>query len=195
MPPTPSTPVSHDSPWHDYARRLGEALRGPGLANVGRLADALARIRDEGRAVYLCGNGGSAANAIHLANDFVYGAGGRSRRGLRAEALPANAAVLTCLGNDLGYEETFAAQLRVKAQAGDVLIILSGSGNSPNVVKALQAGAELGMETFAVVAFDGGRCREIAGAALHFPVHDMQVAEDIQLAVGHMVVQWLAARA
>ena len=89
------------------------------------------------RQVFLCGNGGSAGNAIHLANDLLYGVAKKSGGGLRVHALAANPAVITCLANDIGYEEIYAEQLAVHGQPGDLLIALSGSGNSPNIVKAV----------------------------------------------------------
>ena len=109
------------------------------------------------------------------------------------ESLSANPAVLTCLANDLGYENVYAEQLRVKAEPGDVLIVLSGSGESPNVVKALEVGGAKGMTTFAILGFSGGRCRSLAQHPIHFPVHDMQIAEDLQMTVGHICMQWLNA--
>jgi D-sedoheptulose 7-phosphate isomerase len=111
--------------------------------------------------------------------------------GLRIEALPANAAVLTCLANDIGYENIFSEQLRVKANAGDVLVVFSGSGNSPNVVNALEMGNAKGMKTFAVLGYSGGKCKDLAQVPLHFEIDDMQVAEDLQLIIGHMIMQWL----
>lgn len=141
--------------------------------------------------VFLCGNGGSAANAIHLANDLLYGVDKQTGKGLRVTALPANAAVLTCLANDISYDDVFAQQLDVLGQRGDVLIVFSGSGNSPNVVKALQKARALGMTTFAVLGYTGGKCLTLADNPIYFPVHDMQVAEDLQIMVGHMVMQWL----
>ncbi|HVN00900.1 MAG TPA: SIS domain-containing protein [Caulobacteraceae bacterium] len=176
-----------------YAAKLAAALASPAMESLPVLGEALRRCWTEGRCVYLCGNGGSAGNAIHLANDLLYGAGTAIGRGLRVEALSANPAVLTCLANDLGYEAIYAEQLRVKAQAGDVLIVLSGSGNSPNVVRALEVGAELGMQTFAVLGYSGGRCKALADHAIHFAVDDMQIAEDLQLVVGHICMQWLCA--
>jgi D-sedoheptulose 7-phosphate isomerase len=179
--------------WKSHVDRLSLALHGPALVQVEKSARTLNRARDSGRAVYLCGNGGSACNAIHLANDFIFAAEGKkSGRALHAEALCANPAIVTCLANELGYGEIFAAQLRVKAQPDDVLIVLSGSGNSANVVRALEVGAELGGHTFANFAFQGGSCRKIVQTALPFPVEDMKAAEDIRLAVGHMEVQWLS---
>ena len=175
----------------DYSARLTAAMALPAMREVPALAAAFERAWDAKRTIYMCGNGGSAGNAIHLANDFTYGAGVRRGIGLRIEALPANAAVLTCLGNDIGYENIFAEQLRVKADAGDVLVVFSGSGNSPNVVRALETGNELGMETFAVLGYSGGKCKDLAKHPIHFEVDDMQIAEDLQLIVGHMIMQWL----
>ncbi len=174
-----------------YKERLNYALNQAVMDRVPELGAALRQAWQAGRAVYLCGNGGSAGNAVHLANDLIYGAGMRAGVGLRVESLSANPAVLTCLGNDLGYDEIYAQQLRVKGQPGDVLIVLSGSGNSPNVVKALEVGNQLGLTTFAILGFSGGQGKDLAQVPLHFPVKDMQIAEDLQLIVGHICMQWL----
>ncbi len=176
----------------NYLDKLSGALSQPAVDAVEQLADSLLNAWREGRAVYLCGNGGSAANAIHLANDFIYGAGVNVGRGLRVEALSANPAVLTCLANDIGYGQIYAEQLRVKGKAGDLLIALSGSGNSENVIKAIEVGNALGMTTFAILGFSGGRCKEIVRKPIHFTVDDMQIAEDLQMVVGHLCMQWLS---
>ena len=102
----------------DYSARLSSALALPAINQVPQLAQAFKTAWDNKKTIYLCGNGGSAGNAIHLANDFLYGAGINRGIGLRIESLSANAAVLTCLANDIGYEEVYAEQLRVKANAG-----------------------------------------------------------------------------
>lgn len=167
------------------------ALGTKAMAEIPKLAEALREAWQHGQSVYLCGNGGSAANAIHLANDFIYGAGVSSGVGLKVEALSANAAVITTFANDIGYETIFAEQIRVKGNPGDVLIVFSGSGNSANVVKALEMGNAKGLRTFAILGFSGGKCKEIAQHAIHFDVADMQVAEDLQLIVGHICMQWL----
>jgi len=176
-----------------YRRSLNQALEMEAMGVAPILGEALRRCWEDGNTVYLCGNGGSAGNAIHLANDLLYGAGMGHGGGIKVEALSANPAVLTCLANDLGYDNIYAEQLRVKAVAGDVLIVLSGSGNSPNVVKALEVGAETGMVTFAVLGFSGGRCKALAQHPIHFAIDDMQIAEDLQLIVGHICMQWLNA--
>lgn len=176
-----------------YTKNLIQALGLDGMRQVPMLGVAMRDAWQKGCSIYLCGNGGSAGNAVHLANDFLYGVGKQKGIGMRVEALSANPAVLTCLANDLGYDQIFAEQLRVKASPGDVLIVLSGSGNSPNVVKAIEAGNSLGMKTFAVLGYSGGRCKEIAQCSIHFEIDDMQIAEDLQLIVGHMCMQWLCA--
>ena len=175
----------------DYSARLAGALTLPAIKQVPELAAAFKQAWDTKKTIYLCGNGGSAGNAIHLANDFIYGAGLTRGIGLRIESLAANPAVLTCLANDIGYEEVYAEQLRVKANPGDVLLVFSGSGNSPNIVRALEMGNKLGMETFAILGFSGGKCKDIAKHPLHFAIDDMQIAEDLQLIIGHMIMQWL----
>ena len=111
--------------------------------------------------------------------------------GLRIEALPANTGVITCLANDTGYENIYAHQLEVKGQKGDILIALSGSGDSPNIVKALETADKIGLKTFAILAFTGGRCKKLAKTVIHFKINDMQIAEDTQLVVGHLCMQWL----
>lgn len=174
-----------------YTARLSDALLLPDIQKTAELANALLEAWKFDNSIYFFGNGGSAGNAIHLANDFIYGAGRGLGKGLKVEALSANSAVLTCLANDIGYDQIFAEQIRVKGQPGDVLVALSGSGNSPNIVKALEVGNELGLKTFAILGFDGGKSKQLAQFPIHFPVQDMQIAEDLQLIVGHICMQWL----
>ena len=91
---------------------------------------------------------------------------------MRVEALPANTSILTCLANDKGYESIFSQQLKVKANQNDVLIVLSGSGNSQNVVKALEVGNDIGMRTFAILGYSGGKCKTLAQYPIHFEIDD-----------------------
>ena len=116
---------------------------------------------------------------------------GKKQPGLRIEALPANSGVITCLANDTGYENIFSHQIEVKCRRGDILIALSGSGNSPNIIRALETANNLGVDTYAILAFNGGHCKNLAQTAIHFEVNDMQIAEDTQLVVGHLCMQWL----
>jgi D-sedoheptulose 7-phosphate isomerase len=175
----------------DYSRRLQAVLANAEWSNVARLAEDLLACWREGRQVFLCGNGGSAGNAIHLANDFLYGISKIKGSGLRAHALSANTAVLTCLANDEGYECIFSVQLAVHARAGDIVIVLSGSGNSPNILEVLDKARSMGVKSYAILGYSGGKAVQLADVPIHFPIDDMQIAEDMQLVVGHMVMQWL----
>jgi D-sedoheptulose 7-phosphate isomerase len=175
----------------DYAARLQRVLGGADWSGVARLAEELRDCWRTGRQLFLCGNGGSAGNAIHLANDFLYGVSKTAGSGLRVTALPANPSVLTCLANDMGYDEIFSLQLAVQARKDDVLIVLSGSGNSPNVIRALEQAAKMGVRTYAILGYSGGKAKAMAEVAIHFAVDDMQISEDMQLVVGHMIMQWL----
>ena len=175
-----------------YKVLLNHALNSEAMNQVSTLADALLDGWLGRKTIYLCGNGGSAGNAIHLANDLLHGAGVSNGCGLRVEAISANPAVLTCLANDLGYENIYSEQLRVKANQGDILIALSGSGNSPNIVKAIETANKIGMKTFAILGFDGGLCKSTAHFPIHFDVDDMQIAEDLQLVVGHICMKFLS---
>jgi D-sedoheptulose 7-phosphate isomerase len=177
-----------------YLKKFEAVIHAHNWEDVAHLADTLEECWRDKRQLFICGNGGSAANAIHLANDFLYGVDKPIGRGLRVTALPANSAVLTCLGNDIAYAEVFAQQLVALAQAGDVLIVLSGSGNSPNIIRALETGREMGMTTFAVLGFSGGRCLGLADHPIHFATDDMQISEDLQTLVGHMVMQRLCGK-
>ncbi len=186
----PAVPDVVSNYWHTLER----IWREHDWSDFATLVEALQLCWRENRQVFLCGNGGSAANAIHLANDLLYGVDKTSGRGLRVNALPANAAVLTCLANDIAYEDIFAQQLAVLANPGDMLIVFSGSGNSPNIIRALIRARKLGVTSFAILGFTGGRALELADHPIYFPVHDMQVAEDLQMMVGHMIMKELSGR-
>ncbi len=178
-----------------YLDKIKEGFTPEISTKIEILADTLLDAWRKKRNVYICGNGGSAGNATHLANDFNYGIDKDSGGiGLRIESLAANSSVLTCIANDEGYENIFAQQLLVKANEGDVLIVLSGSGNSSNILKALEVANGLKMKTFAILGFSGGKAKTLAQQALHFKIDDMQVSEDVQMIVGHILMQVLLER-
>jgi D-sedoheptulose 7-phosphate isomerase len=183
--PTPSKLFS------DYSKRLAAALDAFDWAPVEKLAYDLRDCWKTGRQVFFIGNGGSGGNANHLANDFIYALSKTAGSGIRAHSLVANPSVLTCLANDEGYDQVFSLQLAVMARKGDVLIAFSGSGNSPNIVRAIEEAKTIGMTSYAVLGFSGGKCKELADVPMHFDINDMQIAEDAQVIIGHMLMQWL----
>ncbi len=172
----------------DYTARFAKSLSVIDFPAVERLASDLKEVRDREGYVYVCGNGGSAGNAIHWGNDFIYPVRKGGAGALKIMSLVANPATLTCIANDLGYDEIFSYQIESMGKPGDYLIALSGSGNSKNIVKALKAAKTVGMRSCAIVGFDGGEAKRLADLALHFPVEDMQIAEDLQILVNHMVM-------
>jgi D-sedoheptulose 7-phosphate isomerase len=189
-----NTPTEFSKFADSYLERLRDAVSLIRLDRVEELSKALLECWQSGNQVFIIGNGGSAGNAIHLANDFIYGISKTLGSGIRMQALPANQAMLSCLGNDLGYDHVFSHQLSVMGSSGDLLIALSGSGNSPNILRAIEQARLQGIRSFAILGYTGGKALELCDCAIHVPVCDMQISEDSQLIVGHILMQWLYAQ-
>lgn len=113
---------------------------------------------------------------------------------MKVHSLCANVAVNTCSVNDTGYENIFSKQLIALADANYILIVFSGRYNSPNVVEAVRTAKTLGMKTHAILDFDGGKCKELADNPIHIPIDNMQVAEDFQIMIGHILMLELKGR-
>jgi D-sedoheptulose 7-phosphate isomerase len=177
----------------DYLQRLKASCDLYPLDGIKSLGETLLDCWRTGRQVFLFGNGGSAGNAIHLANDWIYGISKTFGSGLRVTALPSNSSVITALANDEGYDTIFSYQLAVLAKPGDVVIALSGSGNSPNIVKALEYARSAGLKSYAILGYSGGKALALADHPIHVAVNDMQLAEDAQIVIGHLLMQWLYA--
>ncbi|MBF0614007.1 MAG: SIS domain-containing protein [Magnetococcales bacterium] len=177
----------------NYASRLNDVLAKTDWTEIMQLAADMQACWNDKRQLFICGNGGSAGNAIHLANDFLYGIAKSAGKGLKVHALSANPSVITCLANDIGYDRIYADQLSVLANAGDLLVVLSGSGNSPNIVAVLEQAKKMNVKSYAILGYTGGRCKMLADVPIHFNVDDMQISEDLQMIVGHMLMQWLYA--
>ena len=175
----------------DYANKLSDVLGSSDWSGVVQLGLDMRECWTAGRQVFICGNGGSAGNAIHLANDFLYGIAKRTGAGMRIQALSANPAVITCLANDVGYDYIYSEQLAVLGQPGDLLVVLSGSGNSSNILRVLEQAKGMGVRSCAILGYTGGHCKSLADFSIHFEVDDMQIAEDMQLVVGHILMKWL----
>ncbi|CAM3938961.1 SIS domain-containing protein [Pseudoalteromonas byunsanensis] len=174
----------------EYVATLSKVLTQLDGNKIRAFVDTLLLMKKRGGTLYLCGNGGSAANAIHLANDFTFGINPQGDA-LKVEALAANSSVLTCLGNDIGYDNIFAHQLKVKANHNDVLLVLSGSGNSGNILQAIEQAKSSGMSTVGILGFDGGKAKPMLEQVFHFDIQDMQISEDTQVVVGHILMKAL----
>jgi len=151
-----------------------------------RIARTLAAAFNAGRKVLWCGNGGSAADAQHLAAEFS-GRFLRERRGLPSEALSVNSSAVTAIANDYGYERVFARQVEAFAQPGDVVIGISTSGNSPNVVLALEEAKRIGATTIAFSGNGGGRLAEVADITLVGPDGYSALVQEVHITLGHIV--------
>lgn len=149
-----------------YLRAFDDVVRALDSTALMRVVSRLRRARDANRTVFIAGNGGSAATASHFANDLGKAAKHASRLPLRVMSLADNASWLTALGNDEGYERVFAGQLENFASERDVLIVISASGNSPNLVLSVELAKERGVETIGLLGFDGGQLLDLVDEAV-----------------------------
>ena len=174
-----------------YLKKLHGVMSDIAVENVELLCRRLDKMRDTNCQLFIAGNGGSAANAMHIANDFLYGLSANNGKAIRVNALPSNSSVITCLGNDVGYSSIFSEQLKVLASPGDVLIVLSGSGNSENIINAIKVAKELGVDTHGILGYDGGVAKKLVDNLIHIKCHDMQICEDLQLVICHNIMQYM----
>lgn len=178
-----------------YIKYLQSVLQRVDTAEIGRFIETLLDARRRGVTVFFIGNGGSAATASHFANDLAYGSNDYGQP-FRAVSLTDNVPVLTALGNDFGYEEIFVRQLRVLGKQGDVLVGISASGNSPNMIKAFDYALSAGIKTVAITAFDGGKMKAMADEGIHVPTEPKEYgpAEDVHMVLDHLVGAYLMRR-
>lgn len=151
--------------------------------------NALLDAYERGAEVYCFGNGGSAATAIHMLNDFNKGISYGLEKKFRFHCLNDNIAMLTAISNDLGYENVFVTQLEGRLKAGDVAVAISGSGNSANIIRAVEYAKEQGCVVIGVSGYDGGKLHQLADYSMHAPIDDMQVVEDVHLIFNHMMMR------
>jgi D-sedoheptulose 7-phosphate isomerase len=179
-----------------YHRRSLEVLSRIDLGSVERVVDVLADAWRRRALVAIAGNGGSSSTAEHMATDLVMSTKVEGRPAFRAVSLTDNAALLTALSNDRGYEAAFADQLDSLVGQGDVVILISASGNSPNVVGAAERALALGATPLALVGFDGGRLAEICDPVVHVVSEEGEYGpvEDAHLLLDHMITGALHER-
>lgn len=170
-----------------YRNTLEATLNKLDLGKVEQAAEWLREARDEGRQIFVCGNGGSAMTASHFVTDIVKGASfGRDKR-FRAMALTDSLGTLTAYSNDVSYECVFVEQLKNFANPGDVVIAISGSGNSPNVLRALEYANSIGCKTIAMTGRDGGKLAPLAQVNILAAEPHMGRIEDVHMIVCHML--------
>jgi len=178
-----------------YLGRVLKALQAIPMDRVTSLVDLLVEARESGHTVLVVGNGGSAATASHMATDLGVGSQ-RLGCGVRVVSLVDNSAVVTATSNDLGFDDVYAAQVRLLGQPGDVLVAISASGNSPNLLQAAAEAQSQGLKVVAITGFTGGNLCGMADLSIHVPTAegDYGPAEDAHLVINHMVTDLLRRR-
>ena len=185
----------------DYRKRLHVELDRVDLAEAVQLSDLIHQAWRDGRAVFVIGNGGSATNASHICEDLAKCTlrqadmtADPSPRRLKIQSLTDNVGWITAIGNDIGYEQIYVQQLMNLAGPGDLLIAISGSGNSPNILAAADWAKRHGLTTFGLTGFNGGKLKAMQDAGIHVPMDDMGMVESIHMCLLHWVVDDLFGR-
>jgi D-sedoheptulose 7-phosphate isomerase len=171
----------------NYKQELVKTIDAIDLEKVNQAIRWFEEARDQRRHIFVCGNGGSASTASHFACDIVKGASYGCSSRFRIMALTDSLPTITAYSNDVSYECVFAEQLRNFAEQGDVLLAISGSGNSPNVLRAVEYANEIGCRTIALTGRDGGKLGNLAQLNIQVPVPHMGRIEDAHMIVCHMI--------
>ena len=173
-----------------YKAGLFQALETVDLGKVQQAIEIFEEARDEDRHIFVCGNGGSASTASHFACDMVKGASYNRAKRFRIMALTDSLPTLTAYSNDVHYECVFAEQLKNFAQPGDVVMAISGSGNSPNVIRAVEYGKSIGCRTIALTGRNGGRLGPLADLNIQVSDPHMGRIEDGHMMIAHMIAYY-----
>lgn len=177
-----------------YAKLVAEGLSKVSEQALEQVFELLEKTIASGRRVYVAGNGGSAAIADHLCCDWMKGTHVAGKPALRVHPMTSSPALFTALANDFSYEDSISRQVEMLGDAGDVLVLISSSGNSPNIVKAAEVGKTRKLRVVGLTGFDGGRLRELADVSLHVPVENYGMAEDAHQMLMHVLTQCLARK-
>ncbi|MCI8666598.1 MAG: SIS domain-containing protein [Dorea sp.] len=156
--------------------------------NINEVMNVLEKARISGKRIFICGNGGSASTASHLECDFNKGISYNQEIKYDIECLSDNVPMLMAIANDIGFDDIFVVPLKNKLKKGDIVIGISGSGNSENVVRAFQYAIDLGVDTIAFTGYSGGRLKQIAKYNIHVAINNMQIVEDVHLILNHMMM-------
>ena len=175
-----------------YLGYLTEVLKSIDRKEIGKFAETLLDAREREATVFFIGNGGSAATASHFANDIAVGTNSYFKP-FRAISLTDNQAIITAIGNDFGFDEIFSRQLQLLGKQGDVVVAISASGNSKNLLKAFEYAKENEIKTVAITGFSGGAMKEMADEGIHVPTGSKEYgpAEDAHMILDHLIGNYL----
>jgi D-sedoheptulose 7-phosphate isomerase len=177
--------------FEEYIKKEIEIIQQLDVVAIEKVANLMLDTYHQGKQVFICGNGGSAASASHITGDFIKGASYGLEKRWRFICLNDNITTMMAISNDISYEDIFVEPLKNFANPGDLFIGISGSGNSTNVVKAMEYAKATGLATVALCGFRGGKIREIADVNIYTPIMDMQITEDLHMMALHMIFQYI----
>ena len=172
----------------DYLELEKQTLDALSPAEINSALNEILAAYERQGTIYIFGNGGSASTASHFANDFNKGISEYVENKFRFVCLNDNIATVLAIANDISFEEIFRFQLRNKLRPEDLVIGISGSGNSKNVLHAVSYAKECGVRTIGITGFGGGVLRGLADLSLHVPIHNMQITEDVHLIINHLMM-------
>jgi D-sedoheptulose 7-phosphate isomerase len=180
----------------DYLDRVCQEIRNLDAGEIETLSEVIDEAYRKGRFVFVIGNGGSGANASHLSEDLAKCTlkDLEKQKRLKILSLTDNTPWIMAIANDISYERIFIEQLKNLGSAGDVVVAISGSGNSPNILRAVEWANENGLVTVGITGFSGGKLRTLAKHSVHAPIHDMGMAESLHSVLFHWVVDDLYRR-
>lgn len=178
----------------DYIKDLNECLQELSTQGIEQIADIIIGAWKEGKRIFIIGNGGSAATASHFARDLQIGTAAEGKPRLKAISLTDNVVFITALANDLNYSSIFKEQLIGQMEAGDVVIGISASGNSPNILKAIEYADQNKAATIGFIGFGGGKLKELCHKAIILSSCDYRKVEDIHLVLAHLISYFVKER-
>ena len=179
----------------DFKKEIGtyleheiETLRALDVDAIDAALNLLLKAFENGNTIYIFGNGGSSATASHFQNDFNKGVSEHTEKKFNFLCLNDNVATMMAVANDIGFEEVFRFQLRGHLKPGDLVVAISGSGNSANVINTVEYAKECGNQIIGLTGFGGGKLRELSDVSLHVPVNSMQITEDVHMVFDHLMM-------
>lgn len=174
-----------------YLDREIEVIKSLDLDSINTVMNVLEEAKRNKKSTFICGNGGSAATASHFVCDFNKGLNDEASQ-FRFYCLSDNTPIMMAISNDISYDEVFRYQIKGRIEKDDILFGISGSGNSINVVNAIEYAKSVGAKTIALVGYDGGKMKQIADYCIHVNVNDMQISEDVHMIMDHLMMHVLS---
>ena len=174
-----------------YINEIQKGFESIDIANLGKIVDVLDLAIKRGSTIFTCGNGGSSSIAEHFVCDFLKGASANTTIQPIIHSLSSCSPTVTAVANDIGYDEVFSHQLERYGNGGDILLCVSSSGNSPNILKALSMAKAKSIETISFVGFSGGSAKNLSENCIHIPIDNYGIVEDVHHSLMHMLAQYI----